>query len=257
MITAIPAAIGLFSALQEALRSKTKGVHRVRLTRHTHDFLDDFRWLTADVTCCPTKIPDIVPDAEPSTRSACDASKFGIEGVNFVPTKHDITPLLRRTPCPKSLQDHLVSHDNPAGYVINSEFELAVSVVQLGALAQHVVIREHTMHNLCDNSATVAWQHKGASSPSGPIAYLLRIEALHQRHPTSRLHVHIREHTMHNLSDNSATVAWQHKGASSTSGPVTYLLCIQALHQRHPTSRFHSWYCEPDERPRLLSLALI
>jgi hypothetical protein len=42
MATAIPAAIGLFSALQEALKHKTTGGHRVRLSHHVHAFLEDF-----------------------------------------------------------------------------------------------------------------------------------------------------------------------------------------------------------------------
>jgi hypothetical protein len=44
---AIPAAIGLLSALQEAL--KTSDGNRVRLNYHTHAFLQDFHWLVEDV----------------------------------------------------------------------------------------------------------------------------------------------------------------------------------------------------------------
>jgi hypothetical protein len=100
----------------------------------------------------------------------------------FVPTKRGTLPLLWWTPCPQALQERLVSHDNPTGDVTNSEFELAASVSQLDDLAQRVDIREHTVHNLSDNSTTVAWQRKGASSTVGPVAYLLRLRALRQRH---------------------------------------------------------------------------
>jgi hypothetical protein len=92
--TAIPAAIGLFSALQEALKHKTTGVHQVHLTRHTHAFLEDFRWLADDVTFHPTSISKIVPDVDPSTCCACEASKVGMGNVHFVPTKQGILPLL-------------------------------------------------------------------------------------------------------------------------------------------------------------------
>jgi hypothetical protein len=182
MATVIPAAIGLFSVLQEALKHKTTGGHRVRLARHTHAFLEDFRWLADDVTSRPTIISEIVPDVDPLTRGACDASTLGMGGVHFVPTKQGILPLLWRTPWPQALQYRLVSHDNPSGDVTNSEFELAASVAQMDVLAQHVDIREHIVHNLSDNSATVAWQRKGASSNVGPVAYLIRLQALHQRH---------------------------------------------------------------------------
>jgi hypothetical protein len=151
-------AIGLFSELKEALQHKTTGGHRVRLTRHTHTFMEDFCWLAADIMGRPTKIDEIVPDVEPSTRGACDASKLGMGGVHFFPTKHGMPPLLWRTPWPKSLQDRLVSHDNPSGDVTNSEFELAASVSKLDVLAQNVDVCERTVHNLSDNNVTVAWQ---------------------------------------------------------------------------------------------------
>jgi hypothetical protein len=103
-------------------------------------------------------------------------------GVHFLPTTRGILPLLWQTPWPLALQERLVSHDNPTGDAINSEFELAASVAQLDVLAQQVDIRHHTVHNLSDNSATVAWQRKVASSTVCPVAYLLRLHALHQRH---------------------------------------------------------------------------
>jgi hypothetical protein len=78
MALAIPAAIGLFSVLQDAL--KTSDGARVRLTSHTHAFLQDFHWLVEDVGARPTAIGKLIPDALPSTRGACDASKKGLGG---------------------------------------------------------------------------------------------------------------------------------------------------------------------------------
>jgi hypothetical protein len=63
MVLAIPAAIGLFSVLQEAL--KASDGRRVRLTCHTHAFLEDFRWLVDDVGSRPTAIDELVPDPTP------------------------------------------------------------------------------------------------------------------------------------------------------------------------------------------------
>jgi hypothetical protein len=80
------------------------------------------------------------------------------------------------------VQDRLVSHDNKSGDVTNSEYELAAVTAQFDILAQCVDVRQHTVHNLLDNSATIAWQRKGASSTVGRLAYLLRLQALHQRH---------------------------------------------------------------------------
>jgi hypothetical protein len=78
MALAIPAAIGLFSVLQDAL--KTSDGSRVRLTSHTHTFLQDFQWLVEDVGARPTAIDELIPDALLSTRGACDASKKGLGG---------------------------------------------------------------------------------------------------------------------------------------------------------------------------------
>jgi hypothetical protein len=181
MALAIPAAIGLFSVLQDALKSGDG--KRVRLTSHTQAFLQDFRWLVEDVGSRPTQIAEIVPDATPATKGACDASGQGLGGVHFVPLPDGRTlPMLWRQKWPSSVPARLVSSSNPNGDITNSELELAATIAQFDVLAQAVDIRSHTVHNLSDNSATVAWQRKGAASTSGPVAYLLRIHALHQRH---------------------------------------------------------------------------
>jgi hypothetical protein len=43
----------------------------------------------------------------------------------------------------------------------------------------------------------------------------------------------VREATIHNSSDNVATVWWQLMGATPSSGPTARLLHLQALHQRN------------------------
>jgi hypothetical protein len=43
----------------------------------------------------------------------------------------------------------------------------------------------------------------------------------------------VREATIHNSSDNIATVCWQRKGATSSNGSTARLLRLQSLHQRH------------------------
>jgi hypothetical protein len=181
MALAIPAAIGLFSVLQEALKSSDGS--RVRLTQHMHAFLQDFRWLVKDVGARPTKIDELIPDANPSTRSACDASGTGQGGVHFVLLPDGTTlPLLWRSRWPHHLSARLVSSSNPTPDVTNIELELAASVAHADVLAHAFDVRSHTTHQLSDNSATVAWQLKGAAPTTGPVAYLMRLQALHQRH---------------------------------------------------------------------------
>jgi hypothetical protein len=181
MALVIPAAISLFSMLQEAL--KASDGHQVCLTRHTHDFLHDFHWLVDDVGTRPTAIDELVPDQLPSTHGACDASKKGFGGVHFVPLPGgQLLPLLWREAWPTSIAKKLVSMNNPTGTITNSDLELAVTIAQFDVLAQSFDVRSHTVHNLSDNAATVAWQKKGGASSSAPFAYLLRLHALHRRH---------------------------------------------------------------------------
>jgi hypothetical protein len=150
-----PAAIELFSVIQESLKSSD--CSRVRLTQHTHTFLQDFRWLVEDVGARPTKIDELVPDASPSTHSACDASGTGQGGVHFVLLPNGTTlPMLWRSRWPCHLSARIVSSSNPTGDVTNSELELAASVAHADILAQAFDVRSRTTHQLSDNSATVA-----------------------------------------------------------------------------------------------------
>jgi hypothetical protein len=65
---------------------------------------------------------------------------------------------------------------------MNIKYEIAASVTHLDFLTQCINVHQHTIRNLSDNSATVDWKRKGASSTVGTAFYLLRLQALHQRH---------------------------------------------------------------------------
>jgi hypothetical protein len=148
-----------------------------------HQVLQDFRWLAEDLTRRPKRIAEIIPKTKPDTLGAQDASAMGMGGVQFVPQQDGtVQPLLWRSPFPRAIQERLVSFDNPAGDINNSELELAASVAHHDILAQQFDIREATIHNSSDNVATVWWQRKGSTSSSGPTARLLRLQSLHQRH---------------------------------------------------------------------------
>jgi hypothetical protein len=102
-------------------------------------------------------------------------------GVHFVPQPDgSIQPMLWRSPFPLEVQRRLVSFDNPAGTITNSDLELAASVAQHDVLTSNVDAREATIHIFYDNTPTVFWQRKGAVSNYGPNAQLFRLQALHQ-----------------------------------------------------------------------------
>jgi hypothetical protein len=183
MTLAVPGARGLFCSLQEALRHRTHDCARVRLGRHVLSFLDDFRWLAEVLASRPTSMLEVVPSRSPATRGACDASGKEMGGVDFVPsTNSPIQPYLWRSPFPAKVTRQLVSTANTMGKVSNSDLELAVSVAQHDILCQIADVQDVTIHNCYDNTATVCWQRKGSATTTGPAAYLLRLQALHQRH---------------------------------------------------------------------------
>jgi hypothetical protein len=61
----------------------------------------------------------------------------------------------------------------------------------------------------------------------------LELTASVAQHNVLAQQVDVREATIHNLTDNLATMHWQRKGSTSTTGPASCLLRLQALHQRH------------------------
>jgi hypothetical protein len=195
MAIAIPGSRGLFSLLQEALRHQSKG--RIRLSNGVHDTLADLRWLATDLSTRPTRLYEIVPQPDPELLGAQDASGHGMGGV-WPPASNQLLerpasgsaaehlplntgPLLWRARFDTAITHDLVSFDNPSGSVTNSDLELAASLVQLDVAAHAFDIRERTVASASDNTPTVAWQTKGSTTTVSAPAYLLRLQALHQR----------------------------------------------------------------------------
>ena len=192
MVVAIPGGKGLFSTLQEAFQDPEQHRHRLRLKKSAHDFLDDWRWLAASLSSRPTRIAELFP-TDPLAIGACGASGHGMGGVHFVQlADQSALPLLWRAKFPNAVTKSLVSFDNPSGTISNSDLELAGSLGHVDVLVQAVDMRERTTHNLHDNTPTLYWQRKGSTTTTGPAAYLLRLQSLHQRyHRCVSLHDYI------------------------------------------------------------------
>jgi hypothetical protein len=180
MTLAVPGLRGFFSLLQEALRN----VHqkRIRLTSSAHDFLDDIRWLVHSLHTRHTRFREVVPTAIRAL-GACDACQQGMGGIVFLPAADGTPePLLWRALFPLEIQQQLVSWTNPTGTITNSDLELAATIAQHDILTEQMDVREGTIATLTDNTPAQAWQRKGSTTTTGPAAYLLRLQALHQRH---------------------------------------------------------------------------
>jgi hypothetical protein len=75
----------------------------------------------------------------------------------------------------------LVSTANPKGSVTNSDLELAATVIQQDAICHNYDVRERTIHTRTDNQATQSWQQHGSTTTNTIPAFLLWLQAIHQR----------------------------------------------------------------------------
>lgn len=97
-------------------------------------------------------------------------------------TNSNLTPILWRSEFPSDIQKDLVSFKNPNGSITNSDLELAGCIGHQDILLQEVDCAMRTITPLGDNTPQVSWHHKGSTTTTGPAAYLLRMNSLHQRH---------------------------------------------------------------------------
>jgi hypothetical protein len=186
MTLAIPGARGLFSHIQAALRS-VDTTKRIRASRHVHATLDDFRWLASTLDDRPTRLQELVATA-PSAYGTTDAAGLGMGGILLPPRNlpHRTVataghPLVWRSRFPPDVVRDLVTFENPRGHTTNSDLELAATVVQHDVIAAHYDVRERTIHTATDNTPTLFWHRRGSISTNTTPAYLLRLQALHQR----------------------------------------------------------------------------
>lgn len=183
MSLAIPGLRGLFSLLQKALRQSTNKptAHRIKLSHEVHDFLANIWWIVSNLSIRPTRLCKIIP-TELAIIGASDACPQGMGGVFFTPHGDTHKCYLWQQPFPEAISQDIVSFANPTGKLTNSELELLATIAHHDILVQTADIRERTVFTLTDNMATQAWQSKGSATTTGPVAYLLRAQALHQRH---------------------------------------------------------------------------
>jgi hypothetical protein len=181
MAIAIPGARGIFSHLQAALQTRHVTHGRIRVSQHVRATLDDFAWLTDSLHERPTRLQELVAQP-PCLYGTTDASGQGMGGILLPPaTNPSASPLVWRMQFPVTVQRSLVSSDNPTGTITNSDLELAATIMQHDAMCHTYDVRERTVHTHTDNQATRAWQRHGSATTNSAPAFLLRIQAIHQR----------------------------------------------------------------------------
>jgi len=180
MSIGIPGSRGLFSLLQNEVKYADKG--RIRLTPGMIDQIADFEHLANSLAERPTSLAELVPD-HPVAIGPHDASGQGMGGV-WLPaiSNSNLGPTLWRARFPAEISSNLVSWENPTGTITNSDLELAGCIAHQDVLLQTVNCAGRTVLPLGDNTPSVSWHLKGSTSTTGPAAYLLRLNSLHQRH---------------------------------------------------------------------------
>ena len=113
-------------------------------------------------------------------------------GVFFIKVHGIGKPYLWLKLFPPKVQMLLVSFVNPMGTITNSDLELCGNIAHHNIVTSHVNVREHTIWTGSDNVANVYWHRKGSTMTTGPAAYLLCDQALHQQtHQYVLLHNYI------------------------------------------------------------------
>ena len=179
MSPALPGTRGLFSVLQEALRKSDR--QRVRITQHVSDTAADFTALVDSLASRPTRLPELVP-TPPSHVGACDACQVGMGGVWLAADGVATSPTLWRQRFEPHVARALITSDNRRGTISISDLELTGMIAHKDVAASAFDVRERTFWIASDNRAAVAWSTKGSASSLAARAYLLRLNALHQRH---------------------------------------------------------------------------
>ena len=175
MVLAIPGGRGLFSALQLGLKHADK--HRIRVTPHLRNYLNDFETLAHSLVNRPTRLAEIFPD-EPVVVGACDAAKPGMGGVIFT-AEHP--PIVWRAPFPLDIQQEVVTDKNLSGKITNSDLEQAGVLAHQDVICQNFDVRECTLATGCDNTPAVSRNRKGSVTNADSAAYLCRLSSFHQR----------------------------------------------------------------------------
>lgn len=188
MSPALPGARGLFSVLQDSLRRADR--NRVRVNKDVWHMAADFRAIADSLKSRPTRLQELVP-SEPRYVGACDACIHGMGGVWF-PLGSTASPILWRQSFAEPIRNALVTAARPKGTLSISDLELAALIAHKDVLARQHSVAEHTIWMATDNKAALSWSTKGSATSTAARAYLLRLNALHQRqHRYVAVHNHI------------------------------------------------------------------
>ncbi len=188
----LPAAKGFFTLLNRAMQGNPKTVS-LGLSSKVRAALEDLISLMKMLSKHPTHVNKLVADM-PHYEGYHNAVAEGARGVWFL-LKDKMPPSVWRDAFPCDIAADVITDDNPAGSITNSDLELAVEVLAIGVILELAPTIKHApLGTLCDNTPSVSWVKKMASKANTPTAgRLLRGLAfmLHCHHAGRLTTVHV------------------------------------------------------------------
>jgi hypothetical protein len=164
----LPAACGVFTPINAAMKGSPKHII-LGANSEVRAALEDLCTLLQILASRPTHVRELVPDI-PQYVGYHDAAAEGAGGVWFS-LVDNMPPTVWRAAFPQDIASEVVSDDNPAGRLTNSNLELAAEVMAVRiALAVALKVKHVPLGTLCDNKPTVSWIDKMASKAKGPMA---------------------------------------------------------------------------------------
>jgi hypothetical protein len=117
--------------------------------------LEDFICLMKMLSMRPTHVNELMTDM-PHYAGYHDAAAEGAGGVWFL-LMDKMPPSVWQEAFPHDIATDVISNDNPAGSITNSDLELAAEVLAIGVILEEApTIRHAPLGTLCDNIPTVS-----------------------------------------------------------------------------------------------------
>jgi hypothetical protein len=204
MVLALPGGLGMFSMLQDALVKRPSSNNRIHLTSTIHDQLDDFRYLLRELSSRPTRIAELIAD-KTEFIGAHDAAAPGMGGVWLpVDTEVSVDQVGTRTPTLAPCDQCRLP-------------QLQQPILWRAQFPKHIQTELVSFSNPRGRITNSDLELAGSIAHNDVLAQL----------------VDVTEATTASGTDNTPTLAWRHKGSTTTSKAAAYLLRCLALHQRH------------------------
>ena len=174
----IPAGKYLFGPINRLIAMQPKIIYWERAPG-AWQAMKDWGQLIKEASKEPTHVKELVA-GDAAYKGTLDASGEGAGGV-WLPGTKALAPVVWRVKWPQDVRDALITWDNPNGKITNSDLEMAAELLGWLVLESIVPLRHEHVGLCSDNSATVAWQMRGASRRSVAANRLLRVLAIRMR----------------------------------------------------------------------------